>query len=360
MLNPDLAAFLEHARAKGMDHGTIRMLLLSAGWKEKEVARALAEHALDLPVPAPPDAGGARDAFLHLVLFAALYATAISGVSLLFDYVNRMLPDPAMGESARASVWALRGMRWSLATVLVAFPVFLWLSRFVLREMSSQHEKTWSGVRRWLTYLTLFAAAVALASDFVTLVFFLLEGEMSVRFLLKVAIVCLVAGMAFAYYLATVRMPARVLAASTMHRRFGLATASFVAVAVVLGMVTVGSPLAERRRKLDERRVDELRELESTIERICLGPGETRPDGPRRELVKPLPPDLPAVAAGAVPKRPSIDDPATARPYEYRVTGASTFELCAMFDRARDDDDLVRWNHPAGRHCFTFDVLSPE
>jgi hypothetical protein len=96
-MNPDLAAFLEHARSKGMDHGTIRMLLLSAGWKEKEVAKALAEHALEMPVPSPPDAGGARDAFLHLLTFAALYASAIAGVSLLFDYINRLLPDPALG-----------------------------------------------------------------------------------------------------------------------------------------------------------------------------------------------------------------------------------------------------------------------
>ena len=49
-MNPDLAAFLEHARSKGMDHGTIRMLLLSAGWKEKDVAKALAEHSLDMAV----------------------------------------------------------------------------------------------------------------------------------------------------------------------------------------------------------------------------------------------------------------------------------------------------------------------
>src|SRR5512143_3650954 len=100
-MNPDLAAFLEHARAKGMDHGTIRMLLLSAGWKEKDVAKALAEHSLDLPVPAPPDGGGARDAFLYLCGFAALYASAISAVSLLFAYVNRLFPDPAMGDAAR-------------------------------------------------------------------------------------------------------------------------------------------------------------------------------------------------------------------------------------------------------------------
>ena len=359
-MNPDLAAFLEHARSKGMDHGTIRMLLLAAGWKEKEVAKALAEHALDLPVPAPPDAGGAREAFLHLVLFAALYAAAISGVSLLFDFINRMRPDPAMGESARASVWALRGTRWSLATLIVSFPVFLWLSRFVLREMTAQHEKTWSAVRRWLTYLTLFAAVFALATDFVTLLFFLLEGEMSVRFVLKVLVVGLVAGMACRYYLATVRMPARVLAASRMHRAFGTVATALATVAVVLGLVVVGSPFAERARKLDERRVRDLRSIEREISRVCLGPQEVRPEGPPTQLARPLPASLAALAEGAVDNRPEIVDPESNLSYEYRVTGPSSYELCASFVKARDDDEDPRWNHASGRHCWAFDVLKPE
>ena len=359
-MNPDLAAFLEHARSKGMDHATIRMLLLAAGWKEKEVAKALAEHALDLPVPSPPDAGGAREAFLHLVLFAALYAAAISGVSLLFDFINRMRPDPAMGETARATVWALRGTRWSLATLIVSFPVFLWLSRFVLREMTAQHEKTWSGVRRWLTYLTLFAAVFALATDFVTLLYYLLEGEMSLRFVLKVIVVGVVAGMACKYYLATVRMPARVLAASRMHRAFGMGATALAVAAVVLGLVVVGSPFAERARKLDERRVGDLRGIAREIDRLCLGPSDARPDGPPIQLVRPLPASLAALAAGAIDNRPEIVDPETRAPYEYRVTGKSSYELCASFMQLRDEDEDPRWDHAAGRHCWTLDVLKPE
>ena len=359
-MNPDLAAFLEHAKLKGMDHGTTRMLLLSAGWKEKEVARALAEHALEMPVPSPPDAGGAREAFLHLLLFAALYASAIAGVSLLFDCINRFLPDPALGEDARPNVWTLRGIRWSLATLLVSFPAFVWLSRFLLREMSAQFEKAWSGVRRWLTYLTLFAAAVALAADVVTLVFYLLEGELSVRFLIKVAIVCIVAGMTFAYYLQTVRMPARVLAASGMHRRFGAAAAALVVTTVAWGVIVVGSPVSERQRKLDERRIGDLGTIETAIDRLCLGPRESREEGPPQVLAKPLPANLGEVVAGAVAMRPSVRDPATGDDYEYRVTGPSSFELCAVFDRVRDEDGEARWNHPAGHHCFAFDLLKPS
>lgn len=359
-MNPDLAAFLEHARSKGMDHGTIRMLLLSAGWKEKEIARALAEHALELPVPAPPDSGGARDAFLYLCAFAALYACAIACVSLLFDAINHALPDAAFAENARMQAYELKGTRWSIATLLVAFPIFVWLSRVLLRELSVQHEKSWSAVRRWLTYLTLFVAAIALVSDVVTLVHYLLEGELSLRFLLKVAVVCVVAGLTFSYYLATVRMPAVVLSTSRMHRKIGIAATVIAAGALVWGAFLVGSPNSERLRKLDERRIEDLAAIENAIERHCVGPSSSWEDG-RPTIVSQLPATLDDLAALAADHRPSVVDPARNVPYEYRVIDPSTYELCATFDLPRDVDDNARWNHPkSGRHCVAFDLLHPE
>ena len=358
-MNPDLAAFLEHARSRGMDPGTIRMLLLSAGWKEKDVARALAEHALDLPVPAPPDSGGARDAFLYLTAFAALYATAISGLTLLFGLLNLALPDAALEPGVEVERWRLTALRWQVATLLVAFPAFLVTSRLLLREMRASQERAWSAVRRWLTYLTLFVAALALGADFVTLLYYFLEGDFSLRFVLKVAAVALVAGLAFTYYLRTARMPARSLATSRMHGAYaGLAAALAVSI-LVWGLWAVGSPQGERRRKLDELRVRQLQAIEGAIDRIVRGDYDERPaDGPA-PMLRTLPATLDEVRAEALPDRPAITDPATAEPYGYRVTGESTYELCATFDRARDEDHEARWNHPGGPHCFTIDVLSP-
>lgn len=352
-MNADLTAFLEHARSRGLDHATIRMLLLSAGWKEKDVAKALAEHSLALPVPAPPDAGGARDAFLHLTAFAALYATAIASVSLLFQFINRLFPDPAFRMEGMQEVYALQGVRWSVAIVLVAFPLFLFTSRLLLKEIRAQAEKSWSGVRRWLTYLTLFVAATALGADFITLVFFFLEGEISLRFLLKVLAVALVAGMVFVYYLRTVRMPAATLASSRMHRGFAGAASTLTAAILVWGFLVVGSPAAERVRKLDERRVQDLQAVESAISRICLG--RERLEKP--EMKRPLPATLAEIAEEAREDRPSIVDPERGTGYEYTVKGETTYELCATFDQVRDVTWDARWNHPAGRHCFALDVM---
>src|SRR5947209_13349463 len=120
-----LTRFIDHARQKGLDPGEIFMLLRSSGWKEKQIAQALAARELAVPIPERAGAGSARDAFLHLVAFTALYSVAISLVLLFFTYIEFWFPDPAMRKSTSAVDAALSGIRIELATLIVSYPLFL-------------------------------------------------------------------------------------------------------------------------------------------------------------------------------------------------------------------------------------------
>jgi hypothetical protein len=204
--------------------------------------------------------------------------------------------------------------------------------------------------------LTLFVAFLALGTDFVTLVFFFLEGELSARFLLKVACVAVVAGMILFYYFRTVRMPAATLATSRMHRGFAGVSTLLAAAVLVWGSIVAGSPAQERLRKLDEQRIEDLQAISDAIERHCLGPEDTRPDG-APFMRNPLPPTLEPISAETTSRRLATADPVSGRPYSYRPTGVSTYELCAAFDSIRDASYETDWNHAAGEHCFSRDVL---
>lgn len=357
-MDSHLTEFIAHARKKGMDHQTIRMLLLSAGWKEKDVAQALTEQALDLPVPMPPDTGGAREAFFHLLTFASFYTTVISLLVLFFSYINRLFPDTALGDMYYSGN-NLSGIRWSLAAIIVAFPLFLWLSRFLLKEMSEHPERSWSGIRRWLTYLTLFVAAMAVMGDVTTLVFRLLEGELTVRFILKVLVVLIVSSASFAYYFLSLRMPVNAKKTRDMHRVFGAAAAAVVGIAIIWGIVLAGSPMSERLRKLDERRIEQFNAIRNEAAAITLG--NTRYQPPEeREIVNPLPASLQELQRQAVYQKVDITDPETGEPYAYTVLSPSTFELCADFNFPRDERYDIFWNHGQGTQCFTIDVLDPN
>lgn len=358
-MNRDIATFIEHARQKGMDHATIRMLLLSSGWKEKDVARAFTENVLELPVPPPPDAGSAREAFFHLLTFASFYTTAIAVTMLFFHFINHHLPDRAAPRVPGSGRWAQSSIRWELAVVMVAFPFFLGFSRFLMREMRSHPERAWSGVRRWLTYLTLFAAAIALGCDVITLLFNLLEGELSSRFLAKVLVVLVVASLSLAYYLASLRVPIGSPLTARLNRSFGAAATAVVAMSLLWGFVLAGSPGSARLERLDQRRIADLQGVVREIDIICLGDNRKLPIDERR-LLKPLPARLEDVVAQASHVKPSIQDPATGETYRYELLDVHRFRLCAAFDTARDEEDQVAWNHPAGTACFERDALRPE
>ena len=60
-------------------------------------------------------------------------------------------------------------------------------------------------MRKWLTYLTLLVAAIAIVGDAITLVYNVLNGGLTTRFILKVLVVAAIAAAAFAYYTWSIR-----------------------------------------------------------------------------------------------------------------------------------------------------------
>ena len=96
-------------------------------------------------------------------------------------------------------------MRWSIAAVLITFPVFAYVSWYLARDVARHPIKRLSPVRRWLTYLTLFVAATVLICDMTTLLFNVLGGELTTRFVLKVLVAGVIAGGVFGYYLHDLR-----------------------------------------------------------------------------------------------------------------------------------------------------------
>lgn len=355
-MSNSLHAFIAHARSKNMDLQTIRLLLLSAGWKEKDISSALASETLDMPVPAPTDGGGARDAFFHLLTFTTLYSTIIASMVLMFEYLNRLLPD-----AARQAYYVyssdFSSIRWSLAVVMVSFPLFMFLSRILHREFTKHPEKLFSGIRKWLTYLTLFVTACTLIGDVITLFFYFLDGELSTRFILKVMTVFVLSGLPFWYYFTVVRQEQEKYATSPVHKVFFGLMSVIVPLVFVWGIFIVGSPMYGREQRFDDQRVSDLRSIQNEIlDQVYGDKRYVDSASSMTALPKPLPKSLDEVAENADYTKIEVKDPKTGVPYEYIVKGTS-YDLCANFGLSRDQSYDIFWNHEAGRHCFTFDAL---
>ena len=200
-----LESFVKEALQSGSTKGDIAKALESAGWPGAQIANALdafADTAFPVPVPKPRPSLSARDAFLYLVMFSTLYYGAWNLGSLLFNLVDHAFPDAANGVMGG---YLDMQRRWSTAAVIIAFPVFFFMARYIARQIQLNPFKRLSPARRWLTYLTLFVASATLLGDTTTLIFNLLGGELTIRFTLKVLVVAAIAGSAFAYYLLDLR-----------------------------------------------------------------------------------------------------------------------------------------------------------
>jgi hypothetical protein len=204
-----LIGFVERALERGIARADIERALLAAGWRRDGVCEALAAFSdsdLALPVPRPRPYLSAKEAFLYLVLFTCLYLCAWNLGSLLFELIESAFPDfsnPLWREGDPDTI------RWAVAWLVVAFPLFLGLSRHLEVGLRKDPTKRGSRVRKWLTYLTLYVAATVIVGDLATLIFNLLGGELTTRFLLKAATVAAIAGAIFGYYLTELRAEER-------------------------------------------------------------------------------------------------------------------------------------------------------
>ena len=203
--NLKIREFIEQAKVNGASEQALVGILTARGWPEKEVYGALAalyEERTGIKIPerasAVTAAAAAKDAFFYLLAFSTLATWAIALGSLLFTFIDRWLPDPLVQRPFENSRYAVSS---EMACIIVAFPIFLLVMRFILREVEKHPEKVESGVRKWLTYIALLVTAGIVIGDLITFLSYFLRGELTARFVLKALTVIVIAGSIFWYYL---------------------------------------------------------------------------------------------------------------------------------------------------------------
>jgi hypothetical protein len=340
-----LAQFIDKALASGVPHDSLVGMLGARGWREKEIYRALGDHCvrtIGLDVPRSRGAGaGARDAFLYLLIFSTLGIWITELGSLAFALINRWLPDPLYSPF---NGYELDIFSWSMAAMLIAFPIYLLTSGLVAREAVADPGRLESPIRKWLTYIALLIAALVCVSDLICALAFLIRGEITGRFVAKALVVLILAGSVLFHYYSGIRKSDSASAPDrSRHNRWmaGLATLA-VAAMTVLGFLQLGAPHTQRELRTDSQRVQDLYRVSSFIE------GRWKSDNQK------LPANL-AQFPGNLPT-----DPANHAAYEYIPGENSHYQLCAKFDRASVSPETYPdsnfWGHPAGRHCFEIDA----
>lgn len=208
-MNKDLQEFLDAAKRQGAAPELLVSLLRGRGWPEEDAYRTLADHyegQSGLRIPRYKRSGSAKDAFLYLIAFSMLATWTFALGSILFMLIDRWIKDPL----SPPYYYGYYQMADSLACVIVAFPVYIFTMRYILREVRLHPDKLDSAVRKWLTYIALLIAAGVVVGDLISFLTYFLRGELTSRFVAKVIVVLAISGGIFWYYFGSLQGKARV------------------------------------------------------------------------------------------------------------------------------------------------------
>ena len=292
----------------------------------------------------------AKDFFLHLGTMVALYSTAISLVNLLFTVINKAYPQ--IGGGYYYTLSSSYSISFPVSMMIIMFPIFVLLMWLLEKGYIKEPEKRNLGIKKWLTYITLFISGLITAGDLITVVYYFIDGrELTTGFLLKVLSVLAISLAVFMYYITDIREKLT----STSRRIWTAVSLVVILGAVVVGFSVLGSPRTQQLIKYDEQKVNDLQYISNEI-------GYSFQD---KQILPEKLLDIPVLKNYGQPS--FLTDKQSGKPYEYRKTGDSTYELCAEFNKESTQqndtypvyggDGMTNWSHPAGKYCFTKSVF---
>lgn len=354
-----LTNFVERAVAAGVGRARIAEVLEQAGWRSariQSVMQTYAESDLPVAVPRPAIGRSARELFLYLLVFTALYMAVTGLGTILYQLINLAFPDPS--DRYGYFMWMSEPenkLRSGTATLAVFLPTYLWLDHRIEALMRTDPGEAASNVRRKLTYLTLYVTVVVLLCDLGYFIDSWLSGELGRRVLLKCLVVACLGGLVLGRYLHEMNADEHFdahLAPKVRKATLGiLMLASLAAMAAAL--LNVPSPGAERKRQSDDARENALSQIDAAIMTYY-------------RAYKKLPESLTKLGAAQHVRFPR--DPETGKPYRYERKGARNYVLCTSFHKAKTMEEQMAASgivyavtstfveHPAGNYCFPKEV----
>jgi hypothetical protein len=136
-----------------------------------------------------------RDVFTNLLTTISLYVSAAGAMLIISGLADYWFPDlEYLGDP-----WT-ENARIGISMAVVAFPIFLYLTKLSRARVRSGETRPDSRLRQAFIYLSLFVASVIVLVDLMVVVHDLLSGDLTARFLMKATGLLVLAALVFRYY----------------------------------------------------------------------------------------------------------------------------------------------------------------
>lgn len=304
----------------------------------------------------------AKFAFLYMLSLVALVFVAISVGIVLFQIINKSITDVIADYSGQFNPEALK---FAISALLIASPIYFVVMRLINRSLGKGELSLDSAVRRWLTYFILLVSSVVMIGWLIGTVNSFLNGELTLKFVLKFLSAVGISALIFSYYLYDIKRQSAEPGKNKVVKAYFYAALALVLAAFVLAAANVESPRETKNRKIDETVLRSFNDIRFAV------------DNYYQNNNRKLPESLDQVSRRDWSSFDSEEDtrhPVSGESYEYQVLSENEYELCANFLTSNQQDDALYrafkddYPHDSGRQCFklqvredsTKPVVSPE
>src|SRR3989344_2082968 len=199
----------------------------------------------------------AKDFFLHIAVIALLYTGTVALLNILFNVINVAFP-----QVNQYSYYDSTSISFPVATLIVVFPLFLFLANLLRKGYIEDPSRKEYYVRKWLIYITLFIAGGVLAGDLVVVIYYFLDGqELTTGFILKILSVLVVNGGIFGYYLDDLKDRL----SGTRRNIWRVVAVVLVLGSIIVGFGVLGTPQTQRMLRYDSQKISDLQNIQWQI-----------------------------------------------------------------------------------------------
>ncbi len=284
---------------------------------------------------------GAKMLFWYLRLFFTMGFSAAATATLWYQFINKLFPlEVALYGGGVNRPYDERAVIWAISSLFILAPTFYVFAAILRKAIGRNEVELDRGVRQWTSYLFLCIVAAIMLGDMITAVRYVLNGDYTTRFFLKVLTILVITGWLFSYVWLELRSK-DALAASSLPRTMGITSAVVMVISVAAAFTLIDSPALAREKSFDRQREYNLASLQYSVRNFYSRHAR-------------MPESLEALHEDGYVDRRAMEDPATGDVYAYRIVNEEEFELCATFatDNREDDDGLPRGYRATGPYAL--------
>jgi hypothetical protein len=282
----------------------------------------------------------AQFVFYYLLSLISLGAMALGLGIIVFEVLDKVFIDISN------SYFSMQALKTAFSTLLISTPIYYLCSHLLSKSIKKQDLSLESSLRKWLIYLILLVTSIIMLVWLVSILNSFLNGEMTIKFILKALTALIISAMIFSYYLYNIRKKV-VKKRDKIKSTFFVASLLLVVFVLGLAIVHMESPQTTRDKKIDDNTLRDFDNINMNVN-MYYNDNEELPES-LQEL------------KGDSNLNSYPGNTVSLKNIDYNKLSENKYELCADFIRSNLDDESSNLRYASSRlHASGYQCLEQE